>query len=253
MPRFAANLTMMFTEHAFLDRFAAAAKAGFEAVECLAPYGERAEDVRDALEAAGLTFALFNTPPGDWEAGERGSAALSGASGRFLEDLERALEYAALLKPANIHVMAGIAQGPGARARYIEALAHAADRAPDQGFVIEPINHRDMPGYHLSRSDEARGVIAEVARPNLRLQLDLYHTQIMEGDLTRRVEALAPLIAHVQIAGVPERHEPDQGESRLEHLLATLGRVGYDGWIGCEYRPAGRTEDGLGWLSPYRR
>lgn len=253
MPRFAANLSMMFAERSFLDRFEAAASAGFLAVEYLFPYPHSAEEIRARLDAHALTQALFNTAPGDWEAGERGSAALPGQQARFADDARRALDYAAVLRPRNIHVMAGLAQGPEARAAYIANLKSICALAPQQGFVIEPINSRDMPGYHLSTTEDARAVIDEVGAPNLGLQLDLYHCQIMEGDLTRRIEALAPLIRHVQVAGVPDRHEPDSGELNFADLMWTLDSVGYEGWIGCEYRPAGRTEDGLGWFAPYRR
>ncbi|MEM9148109.1 MAG: 2-oxo-tetronate isomerase [Pseudomonadota bacterium] len=252
MPRFAANLSQMFQEVPFLERFGHAATAGFKAVEFLFPYEHEAAAIRAELDAHGLDLALYNTPPGNWDAGERGAAAVPGLDVRFEQDIERALTYAAVLKPRNIHVMAGIAQGPEARSDYVARLARAAAITPDQGLVIEPINHRDMPGYHLQTTEAARAVIAEVAAPNLRLQLDLYHAQIMEGDLTRRIEALAPLIAHVQVAGVPLRHEPDAGELNFHALMETLDQVGYTGWVGCEYRPAGRTEDGLGWFSRYR-
>lgn len=252
MPRFAANISMMFGEHAFLDRLAAAAAAGFRAVECLFPYEHPAAEIRRRLDAAGLELALFNTPPGDWPGGQRGKAAVPGGEAQFRADLARALDYAAVLKPRAIHVMAGIVQGPAARATYIANLRTACDAAPGQQFVIEPINHRDMPGYHLSRSDDARGVIAEVGRPNLRLQLDLYHCQIMEGDLTSRIRALAPLIGHVQVAGVPDRHEPDGGEIAFDRVMGVLDAVGFDGWVGCEYRPAGDTLAGLGWFDRWR-
>ncbi len=252
MPRFAANLSMMWPEIPFLDRFAAAAGAGFRAVEYLFPYAHPADEVGARLEAAGLAQALYNTPAGDWDGGERGMAAVPGAEARFEADLERALAYAAVIRPRNIHIMAGIAQGPEARATYIANLRKACAAAPDQGFVIEPINHRDMPGYHLGRTDDARGVIAEVGAPNLRLQLDLYHAQIMEGDLTMRIRALAPVIAHVQIAGVPERHEPDSGELDFHQLMGVLDATGYDGWVGTEYRPRAGTEAGLGWFERYR-
>ena len=251
MPRFCANLSMMFTEHDFLDRFAAAAASGFSAVEYLFPYDHDAEDIRAALQNAGLHQALFNTPPGDWEAGERGMAAVPGRIPEFQESFEKALSYAAVLSPDRLHVMAGNAAGKGAQATYLENLGWAADRAPDQVLVIEPINTRDMPSYFLNRSDQAVGIIEAVGAPNLRLQFDLYHAQIMEGDLTRRLERLIDYIGHIQIAGVPDRHEPDKGELNIEHLFGVLDRLGYDGWVGCEYRPAGRTEDGLGWFRPY--
>lgn len=252
MPRFAANLSLLFTEEPFLDRFAAAARAGFRAVEFLFPYAFDPAEIRARCEAAGLGLALFNTPAGDWEAGERGCAAIPGREARFAADLERAIAVAETLRPGAIHIMAGLAEGVAARKTFLANLDRACARAPDQLFTIEPINARDMPGYHLSRSDDARAVIEAVGAPNLKLQLDLYHCQIMEGDLTRRIEALATVLGHVQVAGVPDRHEPDSGELAFAHLMRVLDRVGYEGWVGCEYHPAGRTEDGLSWLAPYR-
>jgi 2-dehydrotetronate isomerase len=252
MPKFAANLTMMFNEVPFLERFGAAARSGFRGVEYLSPYVAEPAELRARLGEHGLTQALFNTNPGNFEAGERGMAAVPGQGSRFDADLDQALTYAAVLKPLNIHVMAGRAEGPEARATFIANLKKACAKAPSQGFVIEPINTRDMPGYFLTTTTQAKDIIAEVGAPNLKLQLDLYHCQIMEGDLTKRIEALGALVAHVQIAGVPDRHEPDSGETCLTHLLAALDRAGYAGWIGCEYRPAGETVAGLGWFAPYR-
>jgi hydroxypyruvate isomerase len=248
MPRFAANLSMMFTEHPFLERFAAARAAGFEGVEYLFPYDFEPGDVKAALDGAGLTQALFNTPPGDWEAGERGMAAIQGNAPEFQASIETALSYAEVLAPERIHIMAGNAAGKSAQATYVDNLRWAAERAPEQTFVIEPINTRDMPAYFLNRSDQAVAIMEAVGAPNLKLQFDIYHAQIMEGDLTRRLERLIGHIGHIQIAGVPDRHEPDVGELNITHLFETLDRLGYDGWVGCEYRPAGRTEDGLGWF-----
>ncbi len=248
MPRFAANLSMMFTERPFLERFDAAAAAGFEAVEFLFPYDHKPAEIRGALDRNGLKLALFNLPPGNWEAGERGLASLKGREAEFRASVDRALDYAAVLDPERLHVMAGLAQGAEARATYIANLAHAAESAEGRRLCIEPINSRDMPGYHLSTSADALTVLDAVGAGNLGLQFDFYHAQIMEGDLTRRLERLMPRIAHVQIAGVPERHEPDTGELNYPHLFAALDRLGYDGFVGCEYRPAGRTEDGLGWF-----
>ena len=248
MPRFAANLSMMFTERPFMARFDAAAAARFEAVEFLFPYAHPAAEIRGALERNGLALALFNTPPGDWQAGERGLAALAGREAEFRDSIALALDYAAVLQPGRIHVMAGLAQGAVARAVYLANLAYAAEVAGGQGLSIEPINRRDMPGYHLSTSDDAVAVLDAVAAANLGLQFDLYHAQITEGDLTRRLEALMARIVHIQVAGVPERHEPDTGEVDFGHLFAVLDRLGYAGFVGCEYHPAGRTEDGLGWF-----
>ncbi|MEM9047097.1 MAG: 2-oxo-tetronate isomerase [Pseudomonadota bacterium] len=252
MPRFAANLSMMFTEHAFIERFEAAAAAGFTAVEYLFPYTESAARIRDALDAHGLTQALFNAPPGDWEGGEKGLAALPGREATFEAAMLQALDYAAVIRPAALHVMAGIAQGADARATYIANLKKAARMAGDLTLTIEPLNTRDNPGYHLTSVEDAAAVIAAVGAPNLTLQFDCYHTQIMEGDLTRRLARLAPIIGHIQIAGVPDRHEPDTGETALGHLMDQLDALGYSGWVGAEYRPKGRTEDGLGWFAPWR-
>ncbi|MEE9194628.1 MAG: TIM barrel protein, partial [Alphaproteobacteria bacterium] len=208
-----------------------------------------AAEIRGALDRNGLALALYNAPPGDWEAGERGLAALAGREAEFRDSIARALDFAAVLRPGRIHVMAGIAEGLEARAVYIANLAHAAEAAGDQQLCIEPINNRDMPGYHLNNSTDAVAVLDAVGAANLGLQFDLYHAQITEGDLTRRLEALMPRIAHIQIAGVPDRHEPDTGEVNYPHLFGVLDRLGYGGFVGCEYRPAGRTEDGLGWFA----
>ncbi|MEM7683688.1 MAG: 2-oxo-tetronate isomerase [Pseudomonadota bacterium] len=248
MPKFAANLSMMFNEHDFLDRFAAASKCGFRGVEFLFPYDFDASEIRAALDAHGLQQALFNAPPGDWQAGERGMSAIPGREQEFRDTFQQALEYAAIIEPGAIHVMAGNAAGKSAQATFVDNLTWAAEEAGDQLLVIEPINSRDMPSYFLSRSDQAMAIINTVGAPNLKLQFDLYHAQIMEGDLTRRMERLAPEIGHIQIAGVPERHEPDDGELNFTFLFEQMDALGYSGWVGCEYRPRGRTEDGLGWI-----
>ena len=248
MPKFSANLSMLFTEYPFIERFEAAAAAGFKAVEYLFPYEFSPSDIAQELQKHNLQQILFNAPPGDWSAGERGMAAVPGRMPEFRESMETALEYAEILNPHRLHVMSGNAAGKGAQAMYMENLEWAARRAGDQVILIEPINNRDMPSYFLNRSDQAIGIIEAIGAPNLQLQLDVYHTQIMEGDLTRRLERLIGYIGHVQIAGVPERHEPDTGELNLRHILDVLDRLGYNGWIGCEYAPAGRTEDGLGWV-----
>lgn len=256
--RFAANLSMMFTERPFLERFAAAAAAGFTVVEFLFPYDHPAETVRAALREAGLTQALFNLPPGDWAAGERGIASLPGREEEFRAGVAKALEYATVLDCPRLHCMAGLLPAGGDRAaaldRYVANLRWAAAACAEAGrtLLVEPINNRDMPGYLMNRTTLAREVIAAVGAPNLRLQLDLYHCQISEGDLAMRIRANLDLIGHIQIAGVPDRHEPDEGEVNYPYLFALLEEVGYDGVIGCEYRPRGRTEDGLGWFAPWR-
>lgn len=248
MPKFCANLSMMFTEHPFMDRFAAAAKAGFKGVEFLFPYAEDAKAIRQALDDNGLTQVLFNSPPGDWEAGERGMAAVPGRNPEFRASFQQAVAYAAIIRPLRMHVMAGNAAGRGAQAAFMENLAWAAEQVPDQLLCIEPINNRDMPAYFLNRSDQAISVIEAIGAPNLGLQYDLYHAQIMEGDLSKRLERLIPYIFHIQIAGVPDRNEPDLGELNIWHLFDVLDDLGYQGWIGCEYRPEGKTEDGLAWF-----
>jgi hydroxypyruvate isomerase len=255
MPRFAANLSMLFGEHEFLDRFAAAAKAGFEAVEYLFPYDFAAGEIATRLKESGLTQVLFNLPPGDWTAGERGLAALPGREEEFRQGVEKALRYAETLDCPRLHAMAGIPPSgqdrESCRATYLENVAWAARMLESEArmLLIEPINTRDMPGYFLSTTAEARRVIEEIGAPNLRLQLDLYHAQIMEGDLAAKLESLFDHIGHIQIAGVPGRHEPDAGEINYPFLFDRLDALGYDGWVGCEYRPKGRTEDGLGWFT----
>ncbi len=253
MPNFAANLSMMFQEWAFFDRFAAAAEAGFRGVEFLFPYEVPAGEIAARLKRHGLTQALFNLPPGNWAAGERGLAALPGREAEFAAGLEQALDYAKATGCRRLHVMAGIS--PAGRARsegeavYIANLRHAAERVAPLGItlLIEPINTRDIPGYFLNTTRQALAIIDQVGRDNLRLQLDLYHCQIMEGDLAIHIRELAGRYAHVQIAGVPERHEPDRGEINYPYLFDLLDKVGYDGWVGCEYRPANGTLAGLGW------
>jgi hydroxypyruvate isomerase len=254
MPRFAANLSMMFQEHPFLDRFQAAADAGFEAVEYLFPYDHAPHQVATRLNRAGLTQALFNLPPGDWAAGMRGMAALPGLESSFLESIEKALIYARALKCRKLHVMAGITAGMDRRAceaTYVANLRQAADRLGEAGItvLIEPINSRAMPGYFLSTTSQAADLLARIGRPNAKLQFDVFHTQIMEGDVTMRLRRLASLIGHLQIAGVPDRHEPDTGELAYDRLFPVIDDIGYDGYVGLEYRPAGDTLAGLGWLA----
>lgn len=260
MPRFAANLSMMYVEHAFPDRFAAAAADGFEAVEYLFPYAYPAGQLRGLLDASGLRQALFNAPPGDFEAGERGIASLPGREAEFRDGFDLALDYAETLDCPRVHVMAGIASGADRADRlavYRGNLSWAADRAAsrDVDVLIEPINQRDMPGYLLSLQDEAHRIVTEIGAPNLKVQLDLYHCQITEGDLTVRLRSDIPSgrVGHLQIAGVPDRHEPDSGELAVDYLLAIIDETGFDGWVGCEYHPAAGTSAGLGWLRRARR
>ncbi len=254
MPKFAANLSLMFTEVPFLERFEAAAGAGFGAVEFLFPYDFGTDDIASRLTAHGLRNVLFNLPPGDWAAGERGIAALPGRQAEFRQGVADALRYAAALGTPNLHAMAGLvpagADRAACRAAYVENLRYAAAECARHGItlLIEPINQRDMPGYFLSYQDEAHAIRAEVGAPNLKVQMDLYHAQIMEGDLAVKLKKYLPHIGHIQIAGVPERHEPDTGEVNYPYLFRLLDELGYDGWLGCEYRPAQGTVEGLGWM-----
>jgi hydroxypyruvate isomerase len=258
MPKFAANLSMMYCEHAFLDRFREAAADGFAGVEFLFPYEFPAHDIAARLREHGLTQALFNLPPGDIDAGERGLAALPGREGDFRRALDRALSYAEVIGNERLHAMAGVVQPGHDRARhrdtYLGNLAVAAREAASLGItiVIEPINTRDVPGYFLNRQDEAHAVVAEVGAANLKVQMDLYHCQIVEGDLAMKIRKYLPGVGHMQIAGVPERHEPDMGEVYYPYLFHLLDELGYAGWIGCEYRPRNATRDGLAWFAPWR-
>lgn len=265
MPRFAANLSLLYPELDFLDRFAAAARDGFQAVEYLFPYAWPKDVLAARLQAHGLQQVLFNAPPGDWDAGERGLACLPGREAGFRAGFEQALDYAVALHCPRLHVMAGLAPlgaDPAAlQATYLRNLRWAAAQAAPLGVtvLVEPINLRDMPGYFLSRQAQAHAVVAEVGAPNLKVQMDLYHCQIMEGDVAMKLRQYLPTgrIGHLQIAGVPERHEPDTGELNYPYLFALLDELGYDGWVGCEYRPqrgaqASGTSDGLGWFTPYR-
>lgn len=258
MPKFAANLSFLFTERPFPERFAAAAQAGFTGVEYLFPYDWPAETVAAWLREAGLQQVLFNLPPGDWAAGERGLACQPAARSRFAESVEQALAYARALGCTRLHCMAGLrpAGVPEAEleAVYIDNLRQAADRLAPWGItlLIEPINSRvDMPGYWLDDVQRAFGLQQTVDRANVRVQLDLYHAQIIQGDLTRTLTAHLPAIGHIQVADVPGRHEPGSGEIAYPFLFQTLDRLGYDGWVGCEYKPQLATEAGLAWVGPY--
>lgn len=257
MPRFAANLTMMYTEHPFLDRFAAAAADGFSAVEFLFPYEYPADTIAGLLKQHGLRQVLFNAPPGDWKAGERGISALPGRESEFREGFQRALDYAAALSCPRVHCMAGLvatgADRSRMRATYLENLAWAADQAApaDIQIVVEPIAQRNIPGFFINLQEEAHAVIDELARPNLKVLMDLFHCQVAEGDLATRIRkylAAPSRVGHFQIASVPGRHEPDTGEVRYEYLFDLLDELGYQGWIGCEYTPASGTSAGLAWF-----
>lgn len=256
MPKFAANLSMMFNEVDFLDRFAAAAQAGFNAVEFLFPYDFSPEDIRQRLQDNQLTQALFNMPPGDWDGGERGLTALPGREDDFRAAFEQAIPYIQATGVGRIHAMAGIVDlDDRVRARevYLNNLRWAAQRARELNIdvVIEPINNvRDMPpGFFLNRTDEGAEILAELNESNVRLQFDIYHCQIMEGDVAKRLEKHSAITGHIQIAGVPDRHEPDIGELNYPFLFDKLDELGYAGFVGCEYRPKAGTVEGLGWLS----
>lgn len=254
MPRFAANLSMLYPQHDFLDRFAAAAADGFAAVEYLFPYDYSAQELKQRLSDNGLVQALFNAPPGDWAAGERGIASLPGREVEFRAGVAKALEYAQVLGNDRIHVMAGLLPDETLRdkhqAVYLENLAYAAEQARGTGVtvLIEPINTRDMPGFFLNRQDQAQAIVRQVGADNLKVQFDCYHCQIVEGDLSVKLRRDFAGIGHIQIAGVPDRHEPDLGELNYAHLFELIDELGYTGWIGCEYRPKGDTSEGLQWL-----
>ena len=270
MPRFAANLHYLFTEVPFLDRFAAAAKVGFKAVEFQVPYDFPGTELRARLSVNGLTMVLFDAPMGEWNAGERGLAAVPGRESEFRAGLARVVEYAHALDCDLVHVMAGVV-GPGAdivRAErvYLENLRHAATFLKPHGVrvLIEPINRKlgivqggpsytteGMHGYFLNHSDQARRIIEQVGSDNLFLHLDVYHMQMLEGNLAETLRANIGLLRHVQIAGVPGRHEPDVGEIHYPYLFNLLDALGYDGWVGCEYRPLGKTMEGLRWAERY--
>lgn len=261
MPKFAANLSMMYPEHEFLDRFGAAAGDGFKGVEFLFPYDFLAGVIKSRLDAHGLTLVLFNCPPGDWAKGERGLGSLPGREDEFKRSFHQALGYADVLGNRRLHVMAGLLQ-PGKsreehRATYVKNLAWAARQlgARELLLVIEPINTRDIPGFFLNRQDEAHAICKEVAEivgsVRVKVQMDFYHCQIVEGDLATKFRQYVKDVGHIQIAGVPERHEPDSGEVNYPYLFGLIDALGYDGWVSGEYRPRGKTSEGLRWARPW--
>jgi 2-dehydrotetronate isomerase len=269
MPRFAANLSMLYPELDFLDRFEAAARDGFEAVEYLFPYSHEARELAARLAAHGLQQVLFNAPPGDWGQGERGLACLPGREREFRAGIATAISYAHALACPRVHVMAGLvpagSQRETLRATYVSNLRWAAAEAAREGLeiLIEPINTRDIPGFFLNRQDQAHEYIAEAGAANLKVQMDLYHCQVVEGDVAMKIRQYLPTgrVGHLQIAGVPERHEPDVGEMNYNYLFGVLDEVaqqcGWSGWVGCEYRPRlgaqpGGTSAGLGWFQRWR-
>lgn len=253
MPRFAANLSLLFPELGFLERFAAAREAGFDGVEFLFPYAFEPEQIAGRLQRYGQELVLFNLPAGDWVAGERGMACDPRRIGEFQDSVELALEYALDLGVKRMHCLSG-KQHPAvsferAHATFVDNLRFAAAKLAPHGIdlLVEPINDRDVPGYFLTRSSQAAAIIAECAVPNLLLQYDVYHMQRMEGDLAHTLRQLLPLIRHIQIADVPGRHEPGTGEINYPFLFDLLDELDYGGWVGCEYNPRGDTVAGLAW------
>jgi hydroxypyruvate isomerase len=259
MPKFAANLTMLFNELPFLDRFEAAAQAGFTGVEYLFPYDFDKHEIAARLSRFGLTQVLHNLPAGNWGEGERGIAILPERVGEFREGVSRAIDYAGTLGCRQINCLVGIAPKEAATQRLHETMVANLDFAArglkEAGIklLIEPVNTRDIPGFFLAHTRQALAVIDEIGSDNIQLQYDIYHMQIMEGDLTRTIEANLPRIAHIQLADNPGRNEPGTGEINYPYLFRKLDALGYQGWIGCEYKPATTTTEGLGWFAPYKQ
>lgn len=253
MPDFAANIDWLFTEHSFQDRFAAASAAGFSGVECSSPYQMAAVDIKKRLRRYGLKLVVIDTPPTSGDV--TGAGAVPGRSDEFLDGIKRAVDYAAELSCPLVHAMAGVVAGDithdAAHAVFVENLSRAAEIAAAAEIILtlEPINPFDIAGYFLNRTGDAVAIINQIDSPNLRLQLDFYHRQMLEGSLTEAWENHSDLIAHIQIAGLPGRHEPDEGEICYPHLFDLLDRDGYSGWVGCEYSPRGKTLEGLRWAS----
>ena len=255
MPRFSANLSMLFGEHDFLDRFDAAARAGFQGVEYIGPYDHSPEVVSARLKKNGLSQVLFNLPPGDWAKGERGIAVLPDRIDEFRRGVDTAITYARALDCPQVNCLAGIAPQDIDRAAlettFVANLAYAAKKLKQAGIklLIEPINTIDIPGFFLTRSGQALELIERIGSDNLFLQYDIYHMQIMEGDLARTIEKNLGRIAHIQLADNPGRHEPGTGEINYPFLYGHIDRIGYAGWVGAEYKPKAGTEAGLGWFA----
>ncbi len=257
MPRYSANISIMFQELPFLDRLAAAKAAGFDAVEFWFPYEYPKAQLRGTLDELGLTLVGLNTAPGDVAKGEWGHAALPGREADFDRGFAQALDYAAALGSRGIHVMAamtGALDHAACEKAYMANLERAAKRAEGSGItlLIEPLNAKDRPGYFLSRSDQALDIIRRIGAPNLKLMFDIYHVQVMEGDIIRRLRGHMPHIGHIQIAAVPTRAEPDEGELNYRTILAEIDLAGWPGWVGCEYKPRAGTVEGLGWREALR-
>jgi hydroxypyruvate isomerase len=254
MPKFAANLTMLFTEHAFLDRFYLAAKSGFKAVEFLFPYAFDPGEIKRRLEANGLELVLHNLPAGNWDAGERGIACHPDRTDEFREGVEKAIEFASALGVRQLNCLVGKAPGgvpeDVLRRTVVDNLRYAADALNKVGLrlLIEPINTYDIPGFYLNRTVQAASLLVEVGAENAFIQYDIYHAQRMEGELASTIEKYLPRIGHIQLADNPGRNEPGTGEINYPFLFAHLDRIGYQGWVGCEYKPATTTVEGLDWL-----
>ena len=253
MPKFAANLTMLFNEVPFLDRFALAAQAGFTAVEFMFPYAYSAADIHSHLQEQGLQLVLHNLPAGDWDAGERGIACIPGREREFRVGVGQAIEYARVLGVPQLNCLVGKTpagvDAAAVHATLVENLRYAAAQLAAAGLklLVEPVNTYDIPGFHLHGSAQTLALLDEVGAANAFLQYDIYHMQRMEGELATTLARQLPRIAHIQLADNPGRHEPGTGEINYPFRVALLDRLGYSGWIGCEYKPAGRTQDGLGW------
>ena len=257
MPKFAANLTMLFSELSFMDRFEAARKAGFKSVELLFPYAFNADEIADKLKTCNLQQVLFNMPPGNWDAGERGYSAIPGREDEFKASVDTALHYAKVLECKQVHAMSGVVNPDKSYEQHVETfinnIRYAADAFTQEGItlLLEPLNSRDMPGYFISHQRDCVALIKQLDKPNVKLQFDTYHAQIMDGDLTTLIRDLLPEIGHIQIASVPDRHEPIDGEINYTYLFRILDEMRYQGWIGCEYNPEKTTEEGLGWVKPF--
>jgi hydroxypyruvate isomerase len=249
MPKFCANLTWLFTELPFIERFAAAKEAGFEAVEVLSPYDVNAHDIVNALARYELQMALINCPPPNYTGGDQGWAAVPGLEDRFRSDFKRAVRYAKTLGAQHLHIMSGVAEGNVAKATLIDNLRWAAAEAPTQSLTIEPINNDTLPGYFMNDFDLGREVVAAVSAPNLRLQFDAFHAAKITGDVLGTWDAVRDITVHVQVAQMPDRGEPDQGEIDYPTFFAALDDAGYAGWVAGEYKPRQTTVDGLGWLA----
>lgn len=257
MPKFAANLTWMFTDYEFLDRFAVARRCGFEAVECQFPYDFDSDLLKSKLNENNLKLVMFNMPPGNSSAGEYGLAGLPGRDSEFRDSVELALEYATALQCAKLHVLAGIVPNKASRQTYldtyVENLQWAADVCGQSGvgLLLEPINTFERPGYLTTTTAQAREAIERIAKPNVFIQFDFHNAQLMEGNLTAALENNIELIGHMQIAGVPGRTPPDQGEMNYSYLFGLVDKLGYEGWLGCEYRAKNSGQEELGWAKAY--